>query len=114
MIASNEAWNSELRLNVLDQIIQLFDYISIYIYIYISLSKFVIQVIIIASTTVCLQEKLSGVHNFAPFNLTVWIKDQNSTLGIELDTINTLFSSPTSVLLFKPLIRFLAVYFESI
>ena len=28
MIASNEAWNSELRLNVLDQIIQLFDYIS--------------------------------------------------------------------------------------
>ena len=29
MIASNEAWNSELRLNVLDQIIQLFDYISI-------------------------------------------------------------------------------------
>ena len=30
MIASNEAWNSELRLNVLDQIIQLFDYISIY------------------------------------------------------------------------------------
>ena len=27
MIASNEAWNSELRLNVLDQIIQLFDYI---------------------------------------------------------------------------------------
>ena len=30
MIASNEAWNSELRLNVLDQIIQLFEYISIY------------------------------------------------------------------------------------
>ena len=30
MIASNEAWNSELQLNVLDQIIQLFDYISIY------------------------------------------------------------------------------------
>ena len=29
MIASNEAWNSELRLNVLDQIIQLFDYIII-------------------------------------------------------------------------------------
>ena len=28
MIASNEAWNSELRLNVLDQIIQLSDYIS--------------------------------------------------------------------------------------
>ena len=29
MIASNEAWISELGLNVLDQIIQLFDYISI-------------------------------------------------------------------------------------
>ena len=30
MIASNEERNSELRLNVLDQIIQLFDYIIIY------------------------------------------------------------------------------------
>ena len=36
MIASNEAWNSELRLNVLGQIIQLFDYIVVtYVIVYV-------------------------------------------------------------------------------
>ena len=34
MIASNEAWNSELRLSVLDKIIQLFDYISTVMYVH--------------------------------------------------------------------------------
>jgi len=36
------------------------------------------------------------------------LKNQSSTLGIELDIFNTLFLSPTSVLLFWMLIRFLA------
>ena len=33
------------------------------------------------------QEQLIVVHNFAPSNRTVWIKDVSSTLEIELDTI---------------------------
>ena len=36
---------------------------------------------------VCRQGKLIGVHNFAPSNRTVWLRDVSSTLGIELDTI---------------------------
>ena len=38
------------------------------------------------------------------------IKDQSSTLGIELDIINTWVLSPTSVLLFDLYKRFLAFY----
>ena len=37
MIASNEAWNSELWLNVLDKIIQLFDYITTVMYVHVHL-----------------------------------------------------------------------------
>ena len=80
-------------------------------------NKFAISVITIASTTACLQEKLFGVLNFAPFNLTGWTKDQSSILGIELDTINTLFLSPASVLPFDLMTKvfsFFRYFFESI
>ena len=41
------------------------------------------------------REKLSGVHNFALFNLTVWIQRQSSTLGIECAVTENIHAPPT-------------------
>ena len=54
MIASNEAWNSELRLNVLGQIIQLFDYIVVtYVIVYVCSKSFIVHLHVSTTVPVC-------------------------------------------------------------